>query len=327
MKELQMDKKTRLTSFVPELMEDWNKYKKGLKGLKITDWCISSDYCFDDPNKLDVATFTIFPAGYMDKIYQEINDNLPRDIKHKRRFTETELNYLKDSKYFFSISIILYNLKNYLNKEKATEQVEKMLKITTENLPFPTSDIDFHKNKEKLHEYLNNLKKHNCPVNKLAQTHFVAQFVAQLMEFILIKENSKIIGWCPDKGEDSFNNGMVYNLVQCYIHRLIKNRIKNFRLACPPPPHLDKHLYMRDAFIRIPDIITGALSSLVPMKDGLTAQKTKHCEVINKCLVNNHKMIHLIYDFGKSDQPTATRFYFESIDKYPSAVYNQISSL
>ena len=314
MEELQMDKKTQLSMSIPGLMEDWIDYKKGLKGLKITDWCISSDYCFDNPNKLDVATFTIFPAGYMNQLYNEIKENLPCDIKHKRHFNETQLNYLKNSKYFFSISVILYNLKNYLNKEKATEQVEKMLKITKEDLPFPIDDKDFHESRKKLHEYLNNLKKHNCPVNK---THFVAQFVAQLVEFILIKESSKIVGWCPDKGEDSFSDGMVYNLVQCYIHRIIKNRVKYFRLACPPPSHLDKHLHMRDTFIRIPDIITGALSSLVATEKGLTAQLPKHYEIINKCLVDNHKTIQLIYDFGKDGKPIAQRAYFETIDKCP----------
>lgn len=29
-----MDRKTQLTRFIPELMDDWNRYKKGLKGLK-----------------------------------------------------------------------------------------------------------------------------------------------------------------------------------------------------------------------------------------------------------------------------------------------------
>ena len=79
-----MDRKTRLTTFVPDLMKDWNNYKKGLKGLKITNWCISSDYCFSDENKLNVATFTIFPFEYMQQIYNDIKKNLPRDIKCKR---------------------------------------------------------------------------------------------------------------------------------------------------------------------------------------------------------------------------------------------------
>lgn len=314
-----MDKKTRLTSFVPGLMEDWNKYKKGLKGLKITDWCISSDYCFDDPNKLDVATFTIFPTGYMNQLYNEIRENLPHDIKETKHFSETALNYLKDSKYFFSISIILYNLETSFNRESAIEQITQLLKTHIEDVPFPLEDKDFHEGKKKLQEYLNNLKKKNCPIKKLSEIYFVAQFVAQLMEFLLIKEKCKVVGWCPDKGHiDSFGHGIIYNLVQTHIHRIIKNRVKDFHVACPPPPHLDKHLYMRDTLIRIPDIITGALSSLVPMKDGLTAQQPKHQEIINKCLVNNHKMVHLIYDFVKNGQPIATRVYFESIDKYPS---------
>ena len=313
-----MDKKTQLTKFIPDLTNQWNRYKNGLKGLKIKNWCISSDYCFDDPNKLNVATFTVFPSDYMNTIFNELKENLPRDIKNKRHFTEAELNYLKNSKYFFSMSIILYNIESSFNKNAAIEQITKLLKTQIKDLPFPIIDKDFHEAKEKLRELLNNLKKKNCPIKKLSQIYFVAQFVAQLMEFLFIKENCKIVGWCPDKGHiDSFSHGIIYNLVQTKIHELIRNRMKDFRITCPPPESLDKHLYMRDTFIRIPDIITGALSSLVVKEKGITAQQPKHYEIINRCLVNNPRMIHLIYDFGKNGQPVAVRAYFESIDKYP----------
>ena len=90
-----MDRKTQLTMFIPEIMSSWNDYKKGLKGLKITNWCISSDYCFGDPDKQDVATFTIFPAKYIPVLLEEIKKNLPRDIKQIRDFSENELRRLR----------------------------------------------------------------------------------------------------------------------------------------------------------------------------------------------------------------------------------------
>ena len=318
-----MDRKTKLTTFVPDLMNDWNNYKKGLKGLKITNWCISSDYCFSNENKLDVATFTIFPFEYMRLIYDDIKKNLPRDIKCKRNFTQNELNYIKNSKYFFSISIILYNLETSFNKEDAIKQIAKLLKKNITDIPFHIENEDFNKIKKSLREYLNNLKKKNCPIKLLSQIYFVAQFVAQLMEFLLIKENGKCVGLCPDRGHiDSFNHGIIYNLVQTHIHKLINNRVKDFRLASPPTEQSKDNIDIRDAFIRIPDIITGALSSLIPIENGITAQQPKHIEIINQCLVNNNKMIHLIYDFDKNGKPIAHRAYFEAIDKYPLLKYN-----
>lgn len=321
---LAMDRKTQLTQFVPELMSNWNNYKKGLKELKITNWCISSDYCFDDPDKLDVATFTIFPAVYINKIYNEIKENLPKDIKNKRHFTEKELNYLKNSKYFFSISIILYNLESSFNIESAIEQIEKFLKTRKEDIPFPISDKDFHDGKKKLQELFNSIKKKSCPRKKLSQIYFVAQFVAQLIEFLLIKETGKMVGWCPDKGPiDSFGNRIVYNILQSHVYRLIKNRVSDFKIVYPPSDNSDEYLYMRDELIRVPDIITGAVSSLVPMENGLTAQRTKHFEIINQYLVNNHKIINLIYDFCSNGKPITTRVYFETKDKCPLLRYFQ----
>ena len=70
---MDMDKKTLLTQSIPEFMNDWNNYKKGLKNLKITDWCVSSDYCFDNAEKMDTATFTIFPISCMKIIFTMIS--------------------------------------------------------------------------------------------------------------------------------------------------------------------------------------------------------------------------------------------------------------
>ena len=47
----------------------------------------------------------------MPTIYKEINNFLPQDIKNVTYFSEIELNYIKTSKYFFSISIIVNNIK------------------------------------------------------------------------------------------------------------------------------------------------------------------------------------------------------------------------
>ena len=128
-----MDRKTQLTMFIPEIMSSWNDYKKGLKGLKITNWCISSDYCFGDPNKLNVATFTIFPANCINMLLKEVQNNLPHDIKQTKEFSEKELNFLKSNKYCFSIAFTINGMEYAFNRDVAVNHCKKLLKIKWKN--------------------------------------------------------------------------------------------------------------------------------------------------------------------------------------------------
>lgn len=112
-----MDTKTTLSSHIPSFMHDWRNYKRGLRGLKFTDWIISSDYCLDDKNKLnDVITFTIFPRVFPKELFSEINRYVPADIKNVTHFSDVTLNYLKSSPYFFNISVLLENKENFFRK-------------------------------------------------------------------------------------------------------------------------------------------------------------------------------------------------------------------
>lgn len=308
-----MDRKTQLTMYIPEFINSWNNYKQGLKGLKITNWCISSDYCFDDPNKLDVATFTIFPVDCIKILSKEIKENLPHDIKQTKEFSQKELNYLKNSKYLFSIGFIINDIERCFNKEETIVQCEKQLKLKKNDIPFEISDNDFHEKRKQLQEFLNSLKKKNCPQRLFAQIYFVAHSVAQIIEFLLIKEKAKIVGWCSDRGHiTSFVHGMVFNLVQMYVHNYVRDRINDYNLAIPPEYHKEM-----DTFIRIPDIITGALSSLTPTPKGITAQKIKHQQLILNSIINNKRIVSLVYNFDKENQIYGQRVVFETLDQCP----------
>ena len=308
-----MDRKTHLTMYVPEFTDSWNNYKKGLKGLKITNWCISSDYCFGDPNKLDTATFTIFPADYIPILSKEIKENLPHDIKQTKEFSERELNYLKNSKYFFSISFIVNDIERCFNKNVALLHCKRLLKIQKEDIPFAVSNEDFHKNRQRLQEFLNSLQKKSCPIKLFAQMYFVAHSVAQIIEFLLIKENVKTVGWCSDRGAiTTFNHGMVFNLVQMYVHSYVKDRINEYHLAIPPTYQNEI-----DYFIRIPDIITGALSSLTSSSKGFSAQKVKHQQLILDSFMNNKKIVSLVYNVDKDGLMYGDRIVFETSDQCP----------
>lgn len=312
-----MDKKTTLTKAIPDLMEKWQRYKRGLKGIKITDWCISSDYCFGDPDKLDVATFTIFPIDCMRIINREIKENLPHDIKKVKQFSEKELNYLKNSKYFFNISFVIENLKYAFNEEKALKEFSDTLKAyETMNIDKNNESIkDRHK---QLVEICNYLKQKSHSTKKLSQMYFVAQIVSTIMEFLLIKEKGRNLRWCSDRGHiASFLDGIMFTLVPVYLHHYLKNRVIDYYIHLPLEIKETDKEYPYDTFIRVPDIITGVMSSLVFTDIGLTVQKEKHCHVLSEILVNNPRIIAIACNYLENGQPLWQNLYFESVDNCP----------
>lgn len=317
-----MDRKTRLTQTIPDFIDNWNNYKKGLKHLKITDWCISSDYCFDNSEKIDAATFTIFPLSCMRIIYNEINDKLHNDIKNKKHFSDKELQYLKESPYFFSISVIIDNLKNAFNEKIAKEQISKALKFYQESpsLSFSQDANDFYK---QYNSFYNQLKQKGHSNKMPAYIYFVSQFVGQILEFLIIKEHGRHPHWCPDRGHIAdFQQGIMFTLMNNYLYKLIRNRVQNYCVVLPAELQNCSGSYIYDPFIRIPDIITGAMSSLVAISDGLTAQQQKHRDIIAKCIVDNKKIITLACQFNKNGQSFFQRTYFESVNKCPILKHN-----
>lgn len=312
-----MDKKTNLTKSIPDLMEKWCKYKKELNGIKITDWCISSDYCFGDPNKLDVATFTIFPVDCMPIINREIKENMPHDIKSVTQFSEKELHYLKNSKYFFNISVVIENLKYAFNKKDALKEFSDILKA------YETSNIDktdesIKERHKQLVEICDYLKQKSHSTKKLSQMYFVAQFVSIIMEFLLIKERGRNLRWCSDRGHiASFLDGIIFNLTQAYLYHYLRNRVKNHYIHLPVEIKESNKDYPYDTFIRVPDIITGVMSSLVFTDIGLTVQKEKHGCLLNEILVDNSLIVTIACNYLENGQPLWQNLYFESVDNCP----------
>lgn len=318
-----MDKKTNLTKSIPDLINAWKAYKKCLKSIKITDWCIASDYCFGDSEKLDVATFTIFPISCKQIINKGIQEKLPHDIKEITQISDDELCYLRNTPYFFSISIIIENLKYAFDEDKALKEFSEILKA------YKTLNID--KNNESIlerHQQLTNIctyiKQKSHSTQKLAQMYFVAQFVSIIMEFLLIKEKGRNLRWCSDRGHiASFLDGIIFNLVPVYLHHYLKNRVTDYYIHLPSEIKENKGIYPYDTFIRIPDIITGVMSSLVFTEFGLTTQKEKHSTLLTNFLVDNPRIIPIVCNYSKEGQPLWQRLYFESIDKCPIFKHNK----
>lgn len=318
-----MDKKTNLTKSIPDLMNAWKTYKKGLKGFKITDWCIASDYCFGNSDKLDVATFTIFPISCMRIIHNGIKENLPHDIKEVKQFSEKELNYLKNTPYFFSISIVIENLKYAFNEEKALNEFSEVLKAY-ETMNIDKNNENIKERHKQLVDICNYLKQKSHSTKKLSQMYFVAQLVSVIMEFLLIKEKGRNLRWCSDRGHiASFLDGIIFNLVPVYLHHYLKNRVTDYYIHLPIEVKESNGVYPYDAFIRIPDIITGAMSSLVFTDIGLTVQKEKHSVLLTKFFVDNPRVISVACNYLENGQPLWQRMYFESIDNCSVFKYNK----
>ena len=319
---MDMDKKTLLTQSIPEFMDDWNNYKKGLKNLKITDWCVSSDYCFDNAEKMDTATFTIFPISCMKIIYNEIKNHFHNDIKSKSHFSDKELEYLKESPYFFSISVIIDNLKNSFNEDIAKAQISEALKFykETPNVSLYPNAKEVYKQYHSLYSFLTQ-RGHSKKMP--TYVFFVSQLIGQILEFLLIKENGRCPRWCSDRGHiTTFQQGIIFTLMNNYLYKLIRNRVNDYRVALPAELQNSSGSYMYDPFIRIPDIITGAISSLTPIYNGLTGQQQKHRDIIAKSIVDNKKIITLSYNFDEKGQPEIKRIYFESVEKCPILKHN-----
>ena len=271
-----MDKKTQLSARIPGFMEDWNAYKKGLKkikGVKVTDWCISSDYCFNDPNKDDTVTFTIFPHACAHQIMREIEANIPKDIKKTTHVSDNCINFLKNSPYFFNVTIVIENIKNIFQKEDVLEQLENTFKeYETSNLDKSLPDIkEKYKVLKSFNEYIKQ-KSHSRQL--LSQIYFITQFVSQILEFLLIKEKGRNPHWVSDRDNMATTcNGILFFLVNCELSRLLKGRVSNFWLHLPAEIKENLKYYPYDPIIRVPDVITGIMSSMKYTNIGIKMDK------------------------------------------------------
>ena len=297
---LQMNRTTQLTKSILGFMEDWNAYKKGLKGLKNADWCILSDYCFDDKGKEDALTFTIFPYNYVRQVLHEIEANIPCDIKKMTHIPDKCINFLKNSPYFFHIAIVVENLKNMVQEQDLLKQLETTLNDyeKAEDLDKSSQDIkDRYKCLRESYEYMKQ-KSHSKKL--LAQIEFVSQFVSQLLEFLLIKENGRHPHWVSDRDHMATHcNGLLFFLVNYKLAMLLKGRVTDFWLHLPAEIMENNKDYAYDPVIRVPDIITGIMSSMKYTKLGIQMDKPKHFQLFPEIISDNPRVVTLEYTYQK----------------------------
>ncbi len=313
---LEMNRTTQLTKSILGFMEDWNAYKKGLKGLKITDWCILSDYCFDDKGKEDALTFTIFPYNYVRQILHEIEANIPRDIKNMTHVPDRCIKFLKNSPYFFHIAIVVENLKNMVQEKDLQKQLEATLNDYKKAEDLDKSSPDIKNRYKSLRESYEYMKQKSHSKKLLAQIEFVSQFVSQLLEFLLIKENGRHPHWVSDRDHMATHcNGLLFFLVNYKLARLLKGRVTDFWLHLPAEIMENNKDYAYDPVIRVPDIITGIISSMKYTNLGIQMDKPKHFQLFPEIISDNPRVVTLEYIYQKDGKGFFQRtFWCEPIE-------------
>lgn len=304
-----MDKKTQLTKSIPGFMEDWRLYKNGLKGLKITDWCILSDYCFDDKSKEDALTFTIFPYNCVRHVLHEIEANIPCDIKKMTHIPDKCINFLKNSPYFFHIAIVVENLKDMVQEQELLEQLETTLCDYKKAEDLDKSSQDIKNRYKSLRESYEYIKQKSHSKKLLAQIFFVSQFVSQILEFLLIKENGRKPYWVSDRDHMATHcNGLLFFWVNFTLASLLRGRVTNYWLRFPAEIKENNKEYPYDPVIRVPDIITGILSSMKYTDRGIQMDKPKHYKLFQELVADNPRVITLEFIYQKNG-----RGYFQRV--------------
>ena len=287
-----MNKTIVISSFGDEFFRKWKYYKRKFskknfskKGIK--DWFICSDYCVDDDNKNDVITFTIIPTIFMKQVYSDSKRYLTKDLKHISSISSEVINYLKNNEECFSISIILTNKKLFVNN---LSEMSKHLHAQIDDYKTMPDDLKNQKKSEykRIVDFVSYIDSKNCDRKFMSHFFMVLHTVAYIMEFLIIKENANLVNWVSDRDSIiSFKDGIIYDLLNALVYSLIKNRSKDYKIGLF---HFNE-LQNFDPILRIPDIITGALSSIAINKNGVVCtQKKKHKVIIEDVIYNNPRI-------------------------------------
>lgn len=278
-----MNRKTFLSMYFPNFVAKWNKYYHNLK--KTDYWCISSDYCLDNKDKPhDVMTFTIFPFDIPSFIREDIKKHLHKDIKEFQILSDDAIEYIKNCPYFFSIALIIDNKNNFFDVEKSKISLEHLIKII-EKWPENKRKEFIHPIK-KLRHYLNQ-KYINQKL--LSSISIIVQMLSVIIEFLLLKTNMKHVIWISDRDDITtfLNNNIVHYLIRLGYAYLIKNRVPDNKVyGIFSDKEYNKEIL--DYFIRIPDYISGALSSM--KFDDIDSISDKHYKLFDKSIVDNEKI-------------------------------------
>lgn len=286
-----MDTKTFLSSHFPDFVKKWKKYYHKFK--QVDTWCISSDYCLNDKSKSnDVMTFTIFPFNMLPFIKEDIQKHLSKDIKEFKNISETALNYIKESPYFFSLAVILKNKNNIFKLDDNKKLLDDLIK-RMEHWPEAKKEEFIHKMKE----FRNYLNRKEIDKKILSEIGITVHIMSVIIEFLLIKTRTQHIFWISDRDKiTDFQDGIVHEFIRLGYANLLKKRIVDHEVyGFLKNKEYDKALF--DELIRIPDYICGALAA---MNFNDTSQvPEKHYNLFDKSIVDNERICIMHMEHGE----------------------------
>jgi len=190
---------------------------------------------------------------------------------------EKTLIFLRDYEYFFTISIILSDIK----KTEIIEDLQNTVQYICDNyVNMPESKI------RRIKMFREYLKRKNKNHNVLRNLSLVANIISQIIEFLSIKHSAKQIGWISDRDAIlDIGDGVIFDLIDIFAINLIRNRCKKMPSVGIGIEDKKAKEFDFDMFIRYPDIVTGAVASLDYTNHRVT--KPKHMELLINSIFKN----------------------------------------
>lgn len=276
----------------PGFMEKWKKYKKKFPGVK--EWYIASDYCLnkdsDKPTK--VMTFTLCPAVDLERLQNQISHSLKSDIKEHKNFSDSEIQFIRDNEFFFSIVVEVKKQGSVL-EDKLKAELDPWIKrieeeSTEENLTKRLKKFHF------LRQYLNQNSHSTDLVTKIILVSFI---IGVIIEFLIVKHNAQKILWISDRGKIiDFDDGLVIELSNMNYHNLVKGRTRQEILFGVAREDTVSKRFNFDPMIRYPDIISGVISSTDLEKN--TSEGGKHFDMFVNAIAGNERISFFILQKG-----------------------------
>jgi len=149
----------------------------------------------------------------------------------------------------------------------------------------------------KMKSFRNYLNRKEIDVKILSDIGVTVHIISAIIEFLLIKTNTKHILWISDRDKiTDFQDGIVHQLIRLGYSNLLKKRVSDHEVyGFIESKQYDKERF--DELIRIPDYICGALASMD--FDDSDKVPEKHYNLFDKSIVDNDRICIMHIEHGE----------------------------
>ncbi|MEM6718540.1 MAG: hypothetical protein AAF611_04405 [Bacteroidota bacterium] len=240
-------------------------------------WNCYSDYSFDSKKANDVITFTFLPYLADPLVISEIISKLaPSEIKKTRSVNPKFLEFIKNSP-FVTFSIIIEDHKNYYfeNRDKLKEAMLLSLNsLLNESFPKWTKSRphlkDYHRRLTKKTKAVIRLIERDKKIRIIKNLFLITSFGSYIATQFANKTKAEIFGWFSDRDEiNDVEKNYSLDLFNIQFSEHLIN--ENCKFVASPASSSDNEWY--GEFIKIPDLITGAIADYDFMNDKVSHDK------------------------------------------------------